>query len=165
MPAEGFTGPSCSDLVEFMKSIKDIPSKHKGTFDDMSKKAIDTICDIDVVHVWESADDIEDMLQLTQVVMKMMLKAKKQEGRKKREPAMVIISAEQGECWCIAITKGDRIDRLQQRLSPTAPLLSACASSSAISLRLRENLTLTTLSALLMPSSLCVVCLICRKMM
>jgi hypothetical protein len=96
MPADSFTGPSCKDLVEFMKSVKDIPAKHKGAFEDMSKKAIETVCDIDALHVWESGDDIDDFLHLTQVIVKLQIEAEKHEGRRRREPATVIISSEQG---------------------------------------------------------------------
>lgn len=96
MPTDSFTGPSCKDLVGFMKSVKDIPTKHKDGFEGMSKKAIETVCDIDALHVWESGDDTDDFLHLTQVIVKLKIEAEKHEGRRKKEPAMVIISSEQG---------------------------------------------------------------------
>ncbi|KAF2443680.1 hypothetical protein P171DRAFT_362683 [Karstenula rhodostoma CBS 690.94] len=95
MPADSFTGPSCKDLVEFMKSVKDIPVKHKDGFEGMSEKAIETVCDVDALHVWESGDDIDDFLHLTQVIVKLKIEAEKHEGRRRKEPAMVIISSEQ----------------------------------------------------------------------
>ncbi|KAJ4287688.1 hypothetical protein N0V90_012391 [Kalmusia sp. IMI 367209] len=93
---EQFSGPSCKDLVEFMKSVKDMPSKHKGSFDDISKKSIEAVRDADALHVWESSDDIDNLLQLTQVIVKLKKIAEdaRQEGRRRREAAMVIIAEE-----------------------------------------------------------------------
>ncbi|KAL1601537.1 hypothetical protein SLS60_006452 [Paraconiothyrium brasiliense] len=101
MPTDSFSGPSCKDLIEFMKSVKDIPPKHKDVFEGMSKKAIESICDIDALHVWEIGDDIDDFLHLTQVIVKLKIEAEKHEGRRRKEPAMVVISSEQA-----AATKG-----------------------------------------------------------
>lgn len=96
MSTEGFNGPSCNNLVEFMKSVNNIPSKHKGAFDHMSNKTIEIICDIDALHVWESGDDVEDLLQLTQVIMKLKIDVGRHEARRGKKPAMVVISSEQG---------------------------------------------------------------------
>ena len=100
MPSESFIGPSCSDLVEFMKSVKDMPTKHKGAFDNLSKKTIETVCNIDALHVWESGDDMDELLQLTQVIIKLNIEAAKSEGKRRKEPAMVIISSEKCAYYC-----------------------------------------------------------------
>lgn len=97
MPTDTFTGPPCTDLVAFMKSIKDMPAKHKPAFDAMSKKTIEAVCDIDALHVWESGDDLDDLLQLSQVVMKLRMEAGKGEGKGKKVAAMVVVSCEKGE--------------------------------------------------------------------
>ncbi|KAJ4348022.1 uncharacterized protein N0V89_009394 [Didymosphaeria variabile] len=108
MPTDSFTGPSCKDLIEFMKSVKDIPLQHKDGFESMSKKAIEMVCDIDALHVWESGDDIDDFLQLTQVIVKLQIEAEKHEGKRRKGPAMVVISSEQA-----AATKGrDGFERI-----------------------------------------------------
>lgn len=120
MPGEGFTGPACSDLVEFMKSIKDIPAKHKGTLEDLSKKTIEMISDIDALHVWESSDDAEDLLQLTQVYVKLKMEAAKQEGRRRKNPAMIIIASENGMSYrVIACIK--KAYNIQQPQKPAVP--------------------------------------------
>ena len=61
---------------------------------DLSKKTIETVTDPDALHVWESSDDVEDLLQLTQVFVKLKIEAAKQEGRRRKNPAMVIIASE-----------------------------------------------------------------------
>jgi hypothetical protein len=136
MPADSFTGPSCKDLVEFMKSIKDVPAKHKGGFGGMSKKAIETVCDLDVLHVWESGDDIDDFLHLTQVIVKLQIEAEKHEGRRRKEPATVIISSEQGMALCtLPMTADINFLWRQERTAETA------LSGSATLLATWESLT------------------------
>jgi hypothetical protein len=69
MPSD-FNGPVCKDVLELMKKIQSIPSQHKTTFDAVSKDTLDVVTDADALHVWESGSDMDALLQLTQVIVK-----------------------------------------------------------------------------------------------
>jgi len=95
MPSEHFLGPPCKDLVEFVKSLKEIPPQYKGNFNDISTKTIEAGCDSGALHVWESGDDLDAMLQLTQVIVKLkVLVAEAPQGKRKAREGAVIISQE-----------------------------------------------------------------------
>lgn len=108
MSSESFSGPSCKDLVEFMKSVKSMPSKYKSAFDSISEQTIDTICDPDALHIWESDSDLDNLLQLTQVIVKLrsLASSTTQNGKKSKGAAMVIIAEEKKE--------RDNYDRITQ---------------------------------------------------
>lgn len=129
MPTNSFTGPSCKDLVEFMKSIKDIPARHKDSFESMSKKTIEAVCDIEALHVWESGDDIDSLLQLTQVIVELKTETGEPEGRWVKEPAMIIISSEQGKS--ISTNQSVDTDNHQRQVRIVETASSASARSSA----------------------------------
>ena len=98
MPSD-FNGPVCKDLLEFMKNVQDIPSQHKTAFEAISKHTIEMMCDVDALHVWESDSDMDNLLQLTQVIVKLrnISSATTQDGKKGRDPAMVIVAEEKKE--------------------------------------------------------------------
>jgi hypothetical protein len=60
-----FNGPSSSDLVAFKKSVQSMPDQYKSSFASVSKETLEKLCEPDVLHVWETDSDIENLLQLT----------------------------------------------------------------------------------------------------
>ncbi|KAF2688436.1 hypothetical protein K458DRAFT_292889 [Lentithecium fluviatile CBS 122367] len=94
-----FNGPVCKNLLEFMDSVKGTPAQHKTAFETISKHTIETVCDADALHVWESDSDMDNLLQLTQVIVKLrnLASTTGQDGKKGRDPAMIIIAEEKKE--------------------------------------------------------------------
>ena len=95
MPSD-FNGPVCKDLLEFMKNVQDIPSQHRTAFEAISRETLDTVCDADALHVWESDSDMDNLIQLTQVIVKMrnLSSATTTDSNKKCHPGMIIVTEE-----------------------------------------------------------------------
>jgi hypothetical protein len=91
-----FNGPVCKTLLEFMKNVQDIPSQHKQAFETVSKNTIGIICEVDALHIWESDSDMDNLLQLTQVIVKLrnLSSAMMADGKTGKNPAMIIIAEE-----------------------------------------------------------------------
>ncbi|KAF2015557.1 hypothetical protein BU24DRAFT_480311 [Aaosphaeria arxii CBS 175.79] len=68
-PAD-FKGPWSPDLIGFAKSIASMPANFKSSFDETCDISAKTITNQSHLHIWESDSDIDSLLQLTQVIMK-----------------------------------------------------------------------------------------------
>ncbi|KAF2263660.1 hypothetical protein CC78DRAFT_267912 [Lojkania enalia] len=65
-----FHGPWSKDLEAFKQSITNMPSQYKEPFDAIARESSTTICDMAALHVWESDSDIDALLHLTHVIVK-----------------------------------------------------------------------------------------------
>lgn len=99
MPLVSFNGPSCKGLIEFLKGIKEMPSEYKATFDSISKTTIETICDPEALHIWESSSDLDGLLQLTQVIIKLRNASASvpHSGQPAKDAAIIIAEEKKGQ--------------------------------------------------------------------
>ncbi|KAF2826425.1 hypothetical protein CC86DRAFT_247437, partial [Ophiobolus disseminans] len=92
-----FNGPWSQDLDAFKKSVQSMPEQYKSSFASASKDTLEKVCDPDVLHVWESDSDIDNLLQLTSVIAKLCnLGTRKEKGANADDGSMVIIAEEKG---------------------------------------------------------------------
>jgi hypothetical protein len=90
-----FSGPSSKDLDAFKKSMQVIPDQHKSSLASASKNTLEKLCDPDVLHVWETDSDIDNLLQLASVIAKLCnLSTRKEKGANVDDGCMVIIAEE-----------------------------------------------------------------------
>jgi hypothetical protein len=90
-----FNGPSSSDLVAFKKSVQSMPDQYKSSFASVSKETLEKLCEPDVLHVWETDSDIENLLQLTSVIAKLCnLGTRKNNAVSASDGSMLIIAEE-----------------------------------------------------------------------
>lgn len=90
-----FSSPPVKDLTSFKKLIETIPEKYKSSFAGASRVALEKVCDPNGLHVWETDSDLDDLLQLTFVIGKLLhLGESKQEKKKGKDRAMIIIAEE-----------------------------------------------------------------------
>jgi hypothetical protein len=66
-----FSGPWSRNLASLKKSTSSIPSEHKSSFTTASNDTLDTFCDVEALHVWETDSDIDSLLQLTSILAKL----------------------------------------------------------------------------------------------
>ncbi|KAF2121264.1 hypothetical protein BDV96DRAFT_483686 [Lophiotrema nucula] len=92
-----FNGPVCRDLDAFKKSMASIPTEHKGAFDGATKESAQAVCDPAALHVWETDSDLDNLLQLTQVIIKVKsttTDVAQQAGAAKKMPMGMVIVTE-----------------------------------------------------------------------
>jgi hypothetical protein len=90
-----FNGPSSEDLDAFKKSMQSIPDQHKSSLASASKDTLEKLCDPNVLHVWETDSDIDNLLQLASVIAKLCnLGTRKEKGTNADDGCMVIIAEE-----------------------------------------------------------------------
>ncbi|KAF1944429.1 hypothetical protein EJ02DRAFT_501532 [Clathrospora elynae] len=90
-----FNGPWSKDLHSFKKSVQSMPEQYKSSFASASKATLEKICDPNVLHVWESDSDIDNLLQLTSVIAKLCdLGVRKVKGANENDGSMIIITEE-----------------------------------------------------------------------
>jgi hypothetical protein len=90
-----FSGPWSTDLQAFKKSVRSMPDQYKSSFASTSKETLEKICDTDVLHVWETDSDIDNLLQLTSIIGKLCnLSTRKDKGANANDGSMLIIAEE-----------------------------------------------------------------------
>jgi hypothetical protein len=90
-----FNGPWSTDLEALENSVQSIPEQYKLSFASTSKETLGRLCDPDVLHVWETDSDIDNLLQLTSVIAKLCsLGTRKEKGANANDGSMVIIAEE-----------------------------------------------------------------------
>jgi hypothetical protein len=70
MPLASFNGPWAKDLNGFTQSIASMPYEYRDAFEQVSTNSISVLCNKEYLHIWETDSDIESLLQLTQVIVK-----------------------------------------------------------------------------------------------
>ncbi|KAH4178171.1 hypothetical protein HBH43_041360 [Parastagonospora nodorum] len=90
-----FTGPWTDDVDALKKAVQSMPDQYKSSFSSASNEVLEKVCDPEVLHVWETDSDIDNMLQLTSVIAKLCnLGTRKEKGANASDGAMVIIAEE-----------------------------------------------------------------------
>ncbi|KAH7393006.1 hypothetical protein BKA66DRAFT_557711 [Pyrenochaeta sp. MPI-SDFR-AT-0127] len=90
-----FNGPWSADLDSFKTSLQSTPEKYKCSFLNASKATLEKICDPDVLHIWDSDTDIDNLLQLTSIIAKLCdLGGNKEKGANANGDSMLIIAEE-----------------------------------------------------------------------
>lgn len=90
-----FSGPWASNLEALQKSVQSIPEQYKAPFASASKATLAKICDPDVLSIWETDSDIDNLLQLTSVIAKLCdIGARVEKGATAKEGCAVIIVEE-----------------------------------------------------------------------
>ncbi|CBX96913.1 hypothetical protein LEMA_P100440.1 [Plenodomus lingam JN3] len=90
-----FNGPWSRDLESLKKSVQSMPDQYKPSIASASKATLETICNPDVLHLWETDSDIDNLLQLTSVVAKICdLGVRKQKGVESQDGSMFILVEE-----------------------------------------------------------------------
>lgn len=90
-----FNGPWSDDLDALKKAVQSMPGQYKSSFSSASKDVLEKVCDPDVLHVWETDSDIDNLLQLTSVIAKLCnLGTRKEKGSNASDGSMVIIAEE-----------------------------------------------------------------------
>jgi hypothetical protein len=90
-----FNGPWSQDLDALKKAVQPMPDQYKSSFASASKDTLEKVCDPDVLHVWESDSDIDNLLQLTSLIAKLCnLGTRKTQGANASDGSMVIIAEE-----------------------------------------------------------------------
>ncbi|KAH7089907.1 hypothetical protein FB567DRAFT_559300 [Paraphoma chrysanthemicola] len=90
-----FGGPWSTDLEELKKSIQSMPDQYKSSFASASKETLEKICDADVLHVWETDSDIDNLIQLASVIVKLCNLGKREEKSSNTKDGSMIIIAEE----------------------------------------------------------------------
>ncbi|KAH7115015.1 hypothetical protein B0J11DRAFT_495788 [Dendryphion nanum] len=67
---KSFNGPWASSLPTFARTISEMPDIYRTSFDTISTSSAAVITNKAYLHVWESDSDIDALLHLTQVVVK-----------------------------------------------------------------------------------------------
>jgi hypothetical protein len=90
-----FNGPWSQDLDALKKAVQSMPDQYKSSFVSASKDTFEKVCDPDVLHVWESDSDIDNLFQLTSLIAKLCnLGTRKTKGANAGDGSMVIIAEE-----------------------------------------------------------------------
>ncbi|KAF2855064.1 hypothetical protein T440DRAFT_386340 [Plenodomus tracheiphilus IPT5] len=90
-----FDGPWSKDLEGFKKSVQSTPDQYKSSITSASKATLEKICDPDVLHVWETDSDIDNLLQLTSVIAKLCnLGVRKKRAAQAQDGSMLILVEE-----------------------------------------------------------------------
>ncbi|KAH7073529.1 hypothetical protein BKA63DRAFT_514286 [Paraphoma chrysanthemicola] len=90
-----FGGPWSTDLEEFKKSVQSMPNQYKSSFASASKETLEKVCDADVLHIWETDSDIDNLIQLASVIVKLCSLGKREdEGSNAKDGSMIIIAEE-----------------------------------------------------------------------
>ncbi|KAF2033478.1 hypothetical protein EK21DRAFT_58728, partial [Setomelanomma holmii] len=90
-----FGGPWSIDLEAFKKSVQSMPDQYKSSFTSASKETLEKLCDPDLLHVWEADSDIDNLLQLASVIVKLCnLGYRKDKGANANDGSMLIIAEE-----------------------------------------------------------------------
>ncbi|KAH7411897.1 hypothetical protein DE146DRAFT_602963 [Phaeosphaeria sp. MPI-PUGE-AT-0046c] len=90
-----FKGPWSQDLDAIKEAVKSMPEQYKSSFSSASKKTLEKVCDPDVLHVWETDSDIDNLLQLISVIAKLCnLGMRKDKGANADDGSMVILAEE-----------------------------------------------------------------------
>jgi hypothetical protein len=90
-----FKGPWSHNLDTFKKSVQSMPDQHKSSFNSASKDTLERLCDPDVLHIWETDSDIDNLLQLTSIIAKLCnLGTRKERVANVNDGSMVIIAEE-----------------------------------------------------------------------
>lgn len=70
MSGIAFSGPWSRNMDELGKGLAAMPAHYHAGFMELSADATHILCHKSYLHVWETDSDIDDMLQLTQVIVK-----------------------------------------------------------------------------------------------
>ncbi|KAH9882893.1 hypothetical protein J1614_000259 [Plenodomus biglobosus] len=90
-----FDGPWSMDLESFKKSVQSTPDQYKSSITSASTVTLEKICDPDVLHVWETDSDVDNLLQLTSVIAKLCdLGVRKEKGAQSQDGNMLILVEE-----------------------------------------------------------------------
>ncbi|KAI8943567.1 hypothetical protein NX059_001564 [Plenodomus lindquistii] len=90
-----FDGPWSKDLESFKKSVDSTPDQYKSSISSASKATLKKVCDPDVLHVWETDSDLDNLLQLTSVIAKLCdLGMRKEKGAQAQDGSMLILVEE-----------------------------------------------------------------------
>jgi hypothetical protein len=90
-----FNGPRSQDLDALKKAVQSMPDQYKSSFASASKDTLEKVCDPDILHVYESDSDIDNLLHLTSVIAKLCnLGTRKTFGANASDGSMVIIAEE-----------------------------------------------------------------------
>jgi hypothetical protein len=90
-----FNGPWSDDLDALKKAVESMPDQYKSSFSSASKDVLEKVCNPDVLHVWETDSDIDNLLQLTSVIAKLCnLGTRKDKGANASDGSMIIITEE-----------------------------------------------------------------------
>jgi hypothetical protein len=90
-----FSGPWSQDLEALKKAVQSMPDKYKPAFSGASKDTLEKVCDPDVLHIWETDSDIDNLLQLISVIAKSCnLGTRKDRGANASDGSMVIVAEE-----------------------------------------------------------------------
>jgi hypothetical protein len=93
-----FNGPWSQDLDALKKAVQSMPDQYKSSFVSASKDTFEKVCDPDVLHVWESDSDIDNLFQLTSLIAKLCnLGTRKTKGANAGDGSMVIIAEEKSD--------------------------------------------------------------------
>lgn len=90
-----FSGPWCKALSDLHTSIKSMPEKYKADFNKLSDESLAAVCNPSHLHVWETDSDIDNLLQLTQTIVKIRTLAgasQPQSQGKNAGPGMLILT-------------------------------------------------------------------------
>ncbi|KAF2734874.1 hypothetical protein EJ04DRAFT_601998 [Polyplosphaeria fusca] len=68
--SEPISGPWCKDFESLKKSIVTMPEKYKDTFDYASGLSLAAVCEPSALHIYEMDSDLDSLLLLTQVVLR-----------------------------------------------------------------------------------------------
>jgi hypothetical protein len=90
-----FDGPWSDDLDSLKKAVQSMPDRYRSSFSSASKDVLETVCDPDILHIWETDSDIDNLLQLTSVIAKLCnLGTRKENGTNASDGSMIIIAEE-----------------------------------------------------------------------
>lgn len=110
-----FKGPACSDIEGLLKTVYSTPAAHLPSFLGASKSALATVCHPDVLHIWETDSDLDNLLQLSSVVAKVCnlgVRDNKDIQAKSKEGSLIILAEEK-----VARHNYSRISKLVQHLT------------------------------------------------
>lgn len=83
------------DLESFKKSVQSTPDQYKSSIISASTGLLEKICNPDVLHVWETDSDVDNLLQLTSVIAKLCdLGVRKEKGAQSQDGSMLILVEE-----------------------------------------------------------------------
>jgi hypothetical protein len=96
MASTKMSGPDCKGILEFRKSIADMPSHYKAPFEAITNDTLEAVTDTGALTVWETDADVDGLLQLTEVYLKVRAAntTKTWNSSSKKAMGMIIISQE-----------------------------------------------------------------------
>jgi hypothetical protein len=90
-----FNGPWSHDLDALKKAVQSMPDQYKSSFASASKDTLEKVCGPDILHVWETDSDIDNLLQLASIIAKLCnLGTRKTFGTNASDGSMIIIAEE-----------------------------------------------------------------------